>query len=262
MNPFPEQSPRRGLGRWWLAIVAAVVGLALVSVGAVVTWPASAGMWAALSDDADGSGSPSAKAPKRLLPAVTPTTTGAYAFNSTLPSGRPLTFDPCKPIRWELNPAGMPEGAEPILQEVVADVSTRTGLKFEYVGVTAREPDPDATPPDATPVLVSWSDRVATPELAGDVIGSTTPVDYGWEDDAESYRFSTGTIVFDAEDMQQESPDEMRVTIQTQFGFLVGLDYVDDPGELMVEFRENQDGWGPGDLQGLALAGQGACVPE
>jgi hypothetical protein len=47
-----------------------------------------------------------------------------------------------------------------------------------------------------------------------------------------------------------------------ELGHLVGLDHVRDRGELMFPTANDVVGYGPGDLQGLAALGRGACFSD
>ena len=48
----------------------------------------------------------------------------------------------------------------------------------------------------------------------------------------------------------------MRAIVQHELGHVLGLDHVDDPGELMYDTSSGRTDFGPGDLEGLArLAG-------
>ena len=45
--------------------------------------------------------------------------------------------------------------------------------------------------------------------------------------------------------------------VQHELGHVVGLDHVDDPGQLMYRSNKGQVNLGPGDVEGLAIAGAG-----
>jgi hypothetical protein len=45
-----------------------------------------------------------------------------------------------------------------------------------------------------------------------------------------------------------------------EFGHVFGLDHVDSPRELMSETDHDVMSFGPGDLEGLRLLGQGPCI--
>jgi hypothetical protein len=77
-------------------------------------------------------------------------------------------------------------------------------------------------------------------------------------------RFVTGTVTLDV-DAFDVIPHQLRgeaaaqAIVDHEFGHLVGLDHVDDPGELMNADNLGRTTWGPGDLAGLSRLGRGRC---
>ena len=51
----------------------------------------------------------------------------------------------------------------------------------------------------------------------------------------------------------------LQAIVDHEFGHLVGLDHVTDPGELMAEVNLGRTSYGPGDLEGLARLGAIPC---
>ncbi len=72
----------------------------------------------------------------RILPPVTDAPTGAHAFIQTTPDGRPVTYDPCRPIHYVVNPTGMPDGGLELVRMAVREISAASGLAFAEDGVT------------------------------------------------------------------------------------------------------------------------------
>jgi hypothetical protein len=77
-------------------------------------------------------------------------------------------------------------------------------------------------------------------------------------------RYVTGMVALDAPQLKEvlvgsESPARVRVVILHELGHLVGLDHVNDPGELMYSDNVGVLEFGPGDRQGLAILGRGDC---
>ncbi|UMG94979.1 hypothetical protein [Nocardioides sp. TF02-7] len=106
---------------------------------------------------------------------------GTYAFLQHQPgrSGEPVAWDPCRPIRYEVNPDGGPDDAEDLARDAVAEVAAVTGLGFEYEGTTDRRPS--WTGGERTvlvrfePVLIAWATADEVAELAGRSPASAAP---------------------------------------------------------------------------------------
>lgn len=214
-----------------------------------------------------GPGSPQAPPPPqaapaepgsgRLLAEVPVTSSGQHSFLHKRSDGSAIGFDPCRAIHWELNPRSMPDGADEAIHAAIDDVSARTGLRFVYDGETLKRID-TGTEVGRRPVLIQWSDAGQTPELKRLVAGFAAPQVRSGRDEADD-RLTSGLVVLDAEDLREASPDQVRLVTQHELGHLVGLGHVDDPRELMYEGLAGQRGWGPGDLEGLAMAGSEPC---
>lgn len=199
----------------------------------------------------------------RVLPSVEARQQGGYAFIKTLPDGSPVTYDPCEPIRYAINPQGAPPGLDGVIQEAAHSVSERTGLALEFVGTSTAGPDQpprwggEGQPP---PVVVLWSTEAQAKSLSGDVAGfggSTVWAPMG----PDSARYVTGMVLLDAEDIARMpgGRDQARAVVMHELGHVVGLDHVEDQSELMYATTSGQYEWGPGDSAGLALVGQGRC---
>jgi hypothetical protein len=189
---------------------------------------------------------------------------GEYEFLSTQSDGRtPVTYNPCVPIRLEINPENAPPGYRKLVENAVVHTSTATGFEFDILGTTdsrdfRQRVSPNAAPP---PVLVAWSDADEMPDLEGDVAGvaGSTRIDVrpGFS------QYVTGTVILDraAFDQLAASHDNShaQAIIDHEFGHLVGLGHVKDRRELMFKDNVGQTGYGPGDLEGLARLGNVPC---
>lgn len=247
----------RLLGRVGRAIVL-VAGMALV-----VVLVAAAGWVPTSVRAALGLG------PKRLKPSVQIPTHGAYAFLQTEPgSQEPVTWDPCRPIRYRINASGAPPHAVSLIQEAVATASKATGLKFEYAGTTDDRPawDSPYVPRFVghdRPVLVSWATAAEVPELSGRVAGIGGAI--AATSRFGKLRYVTGGVTLDSDafgDMAQRPAGyaQERAIVLHELGHLVGLAHVHDRGELMDAENAGLLAYGPGDLQGLALLGSTPCL--
>ena len=87
------------------------------------------------------------------------------------------------------------------------------------------------------------------------------------EGGARNALYVTGALALDGptvDAMIRDGDIELaRVLILHELGHLVGLDHVDDMSQLMYkDMTGDVFDFGSGDLQGLALLGQGPCFPE
>lgn len=206
----------------------------------------------------------------RRLPAVPVTTAGQYAFMFPGDNGQgPVRYDPCRPVDWVLNPAGMPKGVQAMVNAAVASVSKATGLEFRYDGTTTEVPSFDRQlfqeryGPGFAPVIIGFATEQQVPDLAGSVtgLGGSSAV-YGAYGDQRFLR--SGVVIMDAQDLQrlQATAFGARVAqavIEHELGHVVGLAHVHSDTELMHASNQRITGWGPGDLAGLAIAGAGPC---
>jgi hypothetical protein len=205
----------------------------------------------------------------RMLPPVRATTTGRYAFLDATPTGDPIGFDPCRPVRYVVRPDGAPAVGDQLIAEAVATISRATGLAFVDVGYTSEGPSLHRPLVQArygegwVPVLFAWSDAQADPELGGSTAGlggsSVVPAASG-----PGEFLAGGRVLLDAPDLLAilAGPDgyaRARSVVVHELAHVVGLDHVDDPGELMAPVMGQRTDLGTGDLAGLAREGQVAC---
>lgn len=201
----------------------------------------------------------------RLAAAPTvPDGDGSYAFLLTL-GGRPVGYDPCKPIRYQVNTVGAPPDWRELVDTAIARTEQATGLVFEDAGITD---DRDFFERRTSlldrpkPVLIGWADDVEESELSGTVAGlggSTTGTPSG----LGRTHFVTGSVLLDRDAFAAGADDPARRAVRQaivdhEFGHLVGLDHVEDPRELMNP-EVAATTYGPGDLEGLARLGNVPC---
>lgn len=188
---------------------------------------------------------------------------GSFRFFQVQDDGEPVGWNPCRPIKYEVNPDGAPEDATELLDEAIAEVSDAAGLRMEQVGTTdARNfDDRFSTTGSIEPVLIGWADADEVSELAGDVAGVAGPVTATRGPES---RYVTGMAVFDSEAFAEiskyaDGETQMRAIMMHELGHLLGLDHVDDPAELMNADNIGRDEFGEGDLTGLAKLGSISC---
>ncbi len=206
--------------------------------------------------------------PNRLGPVVEAQSSGAHAFMHRQPgSTQPVRWDPCRPIRYAINPESGPSDGVELVHESVEVISAHTGLEFEYAGLTDDRPEWDRPyiptfRSEKRPSLISWANPDEVSALAGTVAGiggaAAVPGRLG------KMHLLGGGVTLDAGAFDKMSlwPSGGRAAqeriILHELGHLVGLAHVDDDTELMSPGGQATD-FGPGDLEGLAILGQGDC---
>lgn len=266
-NPFGAPSRPARSTRDRVLIAVAVVIAAALSVGsrtAFDTWGRRAvttTRYPPLPDDARH---------VRLGQLVQTRLSGPHAFMHVDAQGQPVRYDPCRPVHFVVNPAGGPPGSVDMVRGAVAAISAATGLVFVDDGTTDepvsehREPVQRERYGDRwAPVLVGFAARGAFSDLTGQVAGLggsyelTTPA---------GARLVTGqiTLATDTFDRLVASGlvGQATTIVEHELGHVVGLDHVDDPGQLMYRSNKGQVNLGPGDVQGFAIAGSGPCFRD
>lgn len=235
------------------------------------SWLASDPIYTAVATGARPSPTPAISENPLGTPMAPPPGGGPYKFMVTQDdSTEPVAYDPCRQIPVVVNPRTAPTGAEELLSDALDTISGITGLSFALQGPTDEQIVEDRKPfqPDRygdrwAPVLVAWSDPPELAALDGPVagVGGSTPA-YTLDDGPVVY--VTGIVALDgpafAEILTRDEGYAVATAIVLhELAHLVGLDHVEDNGQLMGEgdgALEPQ----AGDLAGLARLGRGACV--
>jgi len=206
----------------------------------------------------------------RLLPQVPALGQGQFSLTHTTDDGRAVTYDPCRPLHYVVNPAGMPSQGLDLVRDAALSVSAATGLALLEEGATDEPPSTRREPlqPDRygerwAPLLVAWSTAAEHAHLGGDIAGvggseAVAPSGPGSE------RLVTGQVVLDRDTFAEmlsweDGYAHALAVVRHELTHVVGLGHVDDADELMHDRNTGQTGWGPGDLAGLALVGAGPC---
>lgn len=290
----PSTAPFERSGTRWSRFVAVLV--VVVAVGSVTHWLAQArGGSRDLGPDysnvvlsRSASELPPAVVTNRLNPppgfeetgthlgaAPTVTTTStSYAFQRMQVDGTdgaaPVAWSPCRPIHFVVNPTSAPKD---FVHQVVASMGTAsvaTGLVFVNDGVTDEAPTAERVPYQPArygdrwaPVLVQFVDDAAIAGLDGDVVGEADV--RSAEDPHTGVRyFISGTVSLDTTLLRHRDlagvPAYLPV-LRHELGHLLGLDHIDDRGQLMYPTTGAVVTYQDGDLAGLARLGKGACAP-
>ncbi|HET8616303.1 MAG TPA: matrixin family metalloprotease [Actinomycetales bacterium] len=243
-----------------------VLGLVLAGVVGLLVWrlPTALGdsglLYPPLPADARSS---------RLLPPVEVVSSGPHVFRDTLPGGSPVTYDPCRPVHYVVSTSSLPTGGPGLVHEAMDMLSGATGLVFVDDGLTDERLSEHRKAVDVprygnrwSPVLIGWSDAAGYPALAGDVAGvggSTMVTPRG----PASARLVSGQVALDADVFdalaRSGAVEQQRAIVLHELAHVVGLGHVNATTELMYPSTSTQARFGPGDLEGLAVLGQGVC---
>lgn len=270
-------SPQR---RWtrsrllWLA-VAAVLSIAALTGHVRPIFPSTTDFraddtWLAVPIDGSGPTPRAATSTVPLgVPQQPPVTAGSFAYAATqADASTPVAYDPCRPLRYVVNPRTAPSDGEQLLQDSITRIQQVTGLAFEFVGRTDEVPtsqrsayQPDRYGDEWAPILIAWSDPTELSDLADDVagIGGSSPV----QRPGDPRVYVTGLVALDGPQLASVSSVEgaahARAVIMHELAHLVGLDHVSDPTQLMHPVA-TRSALGSGDVTGLSHLGAGPCV--
>lgn len=191
---------------------------------------------------------------------------GEYRFEATQPgSTAPVSYNPCQPIHYVVNPEGAPVGYSDLVAESVAEVARATGFEFVYDGTTTDRDfvNRGGASLRSTPVLIGWATPEEVPGLADDVAGLGGSALVERTPDHRTY--VTGTVALDRDvfarlDQMPDGFAQERAIVMHELAHVVGLGHVQDPGQLMYDDNLGRTSFGPGDLEGLALLGAVNCA--
>lgn len=212
--------------------------------------------------------------PTATDPETTQTTSGtatggstAYSFLGANADGSPARWNPCVPITWRFNPAGAPANGLVDVSAAMQRVSAAAGLPFSYQGTTTDRPfrsGPDH--PGGEDLLLGFGDATDYPDmLTGPTIGYGGP--YGrWlivGGTPTPKEYVAGDVLLDSDNGLAPGFGPGLTfgnLVLHEVGHAIGLGHVDAPGEIMnpATTSASPNGYGPGDLAGLARLGRAA----
>jgi hypothetical protein len=201
--------------------------------------------------------------PHRLLPAVTPAVqSSAYAITHTDFQGDPIAYDPCKPLRYVINPAGAPANYLSFVDPAIKAAQAATGLKFEYDGLTTDVASTREQATNSEPVLISFVGTIDKPVANAETVGLGGST-YETINGQRQPNYLTGSIEllrsFFARESAAHATAAEQSVVMHELGHVLGLGHVQDRNEVMYPAAHGQTAYGVGDLSGLARLGAGQC---
>jgi hypothetical protein len=190
--------------------------------------------------------------------------------------GQPVKYDPCRPIHYVTRAANSPAAGPELIKEAIAAVSRATGLVFIDDGATTEAPSDQRQPYQPglygdrwAPVLIAWETTTEDPSFT-DLEDEDTTLGRGGSEAVSigdtDFTYVSGQLKLNATALKSlielEGPSQARGTIEHELGHVVGLDHVQDESQLMnPSDSAGLNTYQAGDLNGLALLGQGECRP-
>lgn len=196
----------------------------------------------------------------RVLPRYAPQ--GLWSAHRLWTSyGRVARWDPCRPIRYRVNPEHAPPHALAEVRRAVARVSQATGLAFTYLGPTTTTPNPRQDYGDAD-VLVAWRTPAEYPfrGALGLAPGRSVP-GYANPDGTAANRIVDGAAVLNAPLVARLPAGFARGSrgelLLHELAHVVGLEHVRAAGQVMYPtlLPRSRARYGAGDLAGLERLG-------
>ena len=184
----------------------------------------------------------------------------------------PVTWSPCRPLRYVIRPAYAPAGGAGAIASALAEVGHATGLKFVDAGATTESPTEDRSDYQPArygkrwaPILIAWATPTEVPDFGIDVAGEAGPARA--QNSKGVLTYVSGTVYLDPQKFTEIAARggdaAAKVVILHELGHLVGLAHISDPADVMFPQASAQvTTFARGDLSGLAALGRGPCQPE
>jgi hypothetical protein len=152
---------------------------------------------------------------------------------------------PCAPIHYAISSEELPDDFLEVVNGAVGKASAASGYRFFFDGMTGDRHFFNGR--EAGPVLIGFAATDEDVGLAGEVIGRG-----GSSWNTATGRLVTGAIQLDATQYRDvHDLAHRRAIVMHELGHVLGLDHVDDRGELMYPSTGRTTEYGPGDIAGL-----------
>jgi hypothetical protein len=199
-----------------------------------------------------------------------------FRFLDRSASGDPIGWNPCRPIRYEVNLRYAPPGAGSTVAEAIRRIEEASAFRFTFVGITRRgaiaTADADYLDAgfDPRPVLISWLppsrfSAIAPPRRAA-AVGIPR---LGRGPDAG--RYTSGQILINTGAHARRgwgTRYSLGPLLLHEWGHVLGLAHVKDRDQIMWSYRVpgadrsptvGLTTFGDGDLGGLAVLSAAEC---
>ncbi|HWU31838.1 MAG TPA: matrixin family metalloprotease [Marmoricola sp.] len=201
--------------------------------------------------------------PHRLLPEVFPAVDSAdYSILHTDQAGDPVTYDPCKPLKYVVNPAGAPVNYLSFIEPAIQKVQKASGLKFVYVGLSGDTWQTRRSAEVGEPILISFPNSLDRSVAQADTVGLGGSTEVSVAGIVQPH-YLTGSVSLLSSWFNEESSIGATAAeesvVMHELGHVLGLGHVQHRDEVMYPTTHGQMDFGIGDLAGLARLGAGRC---
>ena len=186
-----------------------------------------------------------------------------YTILRTDFEGDPITYDPCKPVHYVINPSGGPGDYLSFVEPAIKKAQAATGLKFVYDGQTDDTWATRGSVTKSEPVLISFSSSMDSSVADRDAVGLGGST-WMTVDGRSQPHYLTGRVellsTWFARESAVNGTGAEESVVMHELGHVLGLGHAHHRNEVMYREAHGQAEYGPGDLSGLARLGAGSCA--